>query len=101
MKYRTKPVVIEAIQCTGEYMKRIEDWILSKLQRRCSHPANMVAADILEGSASNLEVKYCNRCGAVKIFYNSRLGIAKWRIPDPNLWNGNSESANPTYLLRR
>lgn len=64
-------------KCIG----RIEDWVLAFLQRRCTHPGEMVAADVLEGCVDQLQVRYCRRCGAIK---NSPLCV--WRTPDPQLW---------------
>ena len=64
----------------------IEDQILAFLQRRCRHPENIVAADILEGCSKELEVMYCNRCGAVVLIWGNVLDT--WRTPDPNLWRG-------------
>lgn len=68
-------------------MKYIEDQILAWLQRRCMHPSEMVAVDILEGAGDDIEVGYCRRCGAVRLNYNHNL-IQDWRRPDPNLWRG-------------
>jgi hypothetical protein len=76
-------------------MKRVEDWLLRLLQRRCQHPGRMVAVDILEGTADGIEVRYCNRCGAISPDYIKQAGVrqfpklaASWRLPDPNLWRG-------------
>lgn len=76
-------------------MKRIEDWLLAFLQQRCNHPGHFVAVDILEGSGDGIEVRYCNRCGAVKIDrepmnFERRFTdpMIFWRRPDPNLWRG-------------
>lgn len=74
-------------------IRRIEDWILAIIQKRCDHPGNMVAVDILEGGAPGIEVSYCNRCGAVKTDWdphsreNNRFITLPhwWRRPDPNL----------------
>jgi len=33
-------------------IRRMEDWLLALLQRRCTHPEEMVAVDILEGMPS-------------------------------------------------
>lgn len=72
----------------------IEDQVLRFLQRRCNHPDNMVATDILEGLGyrSDIEVAYCRRCGAVRPQITGsatpqRLQFT-WRMPDPNLWRG-------------
>lgn len=71
----------------------IEDQILGRLQRRCSHPDRMVAVDILEG-CGDYEIAYCNRCGAVSPSLSSNpltpYGMAhrEWRQPLPNLWRG-------------
>jgi hypothetical protein len=75
----------------------IEDQLLARIQKRCEHPGNMVAADILEGNQIGLEVKHCRRCGSVKIEWkplfegqSSKFASLEhtWRRPDPNLWRG-------------
>ncbi len=68
------------------------DQILRAIQQNCTHPDEMVASDILEGSGylrdlSGLSIPYCRRCGALKIFYAGRTDVC-WRRPDPNLWRG-------------
>lgn len=80
----------------------LEDVILARLQRRCDHPANMVAADILEGCADGIVVRYCRRCGAVKTDWRPNAAGARfisldhtWRRPDPHLWR------DPVTLWRR
>jgi hypothetical protein len=67
---------------------RLEDSLLTYLQKRCAHPDNMVAADILEGGGHDVAVKYCRRCGAVKPVYTASKGVQSWRLPMPNLWRG-------------
>lgn len=62
------------------------DQLLVWLQRRCQHPGNMVAVDILENSSDDVDVAYCRRCGAVRIDRQGQRG--SWRSPDPNLWRG-------------
>lgn len=57
-------------------IERIVDWWM----RRCPHYGYYVAADILEGGGSGVEVKYCRRCGAVRTSYSK-----EWRRPRP-LW---------------
>jgi hypothetical protein len=64
----------------------IEDQILRMLQRRCKHPGEMVAVDILEGSAEGWQIKYCRRCGAVRPEWDFHW--TDWRLPEPNLWRG-------------
>ncbi len=73
----------------------LQDQLLAALQRRCEHPGDMVAADLLEGCADGIEVRYCRRCGAVKTDWDPKPGRSKfatlphyWRTPDPNLWRG-------------
>lgn len=69
----------------------IENWLLGRLQKRCKHPSHMVAADLMEHCIDNLEVKYCNRCGAVKTLWTHPRFTSlehPWRRPDPNLWRG-------------
>lgn len=63
-------------------IKYIEDCVLTFIQKRCDHPGNMVAADVLEGGYS-VGVAYCRRCGAVKPSY-----AKEWRVPIPHLWRG-------------
>jgi hypothetical protein len=60
-------------------MNKLLDWLVDKWLRRCLHNSSHVAADILEGS-SDVEVKYCRRCGAVRPSYTR-----EWRTPKP-LW---------------
>lgn len=74
-------------------IRYLQDHILAALQRRCQHPGDMVAVDILEGCADGRpEVKYCRRCGAVKFVWASIGKVPpsewEWRRPDPNLWRG-------------
>lgn len=47
-----------------------------KWQRRCDHPDESVAFDILEGGCDQ-HVSYCNLCGAAKIGYKGY-----WRRAD-------------------
>lgn len=61
---------------------RLEARLLKYLQRRCDHPGDMVAADILEGCWYE-EVRYCRHCGAYKFSRN-----LDWDRPDPTLWHG-------------
>lgn len=71
----------------------IEDQILAVLQRRCQHPGEMVAVDILEGDG-NFAIAYCRRCGAVHPTLAANpltpygLEHREWRLPSPNLWRG-------------
>lgn len=67
---------------------RLEDSLLTYLQKRCAHPDIMVAADLLEGGSPNVAVKYCRRCGAVKPVYAASKGVQSWRLPMPHLWRG-------------
>lgn len=76
-------------------IRRLEDWLLSVLQRRCAHPSDMVAVDITEGMIDAMEISYCRRCGAVSIghendgrFADTKRLMSPWRVPDPNLWRG-------------
>lgn len=66
-------------------MSWLTDYPLAWLQRRCDHPGNMVAADILEGCAVGIEVKYCRRCGAIRTHWVGQPN-RHWRRPDPHLW---------------
>lgn len=75
-------------------LRYVSDQVLAFFQKRCEHPGQMVAADILEGSVDDIEIKYCRRCGAVKTNWKptgkSRFTTLEhtWRRPDPNLWRG-------------
>lgn len=71
----------------------LQDQILAALQRRCTHPGEMVTADALEGCADGRPaIRHCRRCGALKPIW-AGIGQAApaewdWRTPDPNLWRG-------------
>lgn len=65
----------------------IEDQILSFITKRCKHPGEMVAADILQGAGRGFHAEYCRRCGAVKLDWHCGVDPI-WRLPDPNLWRG-------------
>lgn len=70
-------------------LNRIKDWILGWLQRGCSHPGNMVAADLLEGGyrGGDVQLRWCQRCGAVRFTWPMGcMTPDPWRRPDPNLW---------------
>ena len=77
-------------------LKRLEAALLRWLQRRCRHPSNMVAVDILEGCADGIRVKYCRHCGSVDVEWSTRRIWPEihrdehktWRHPEPNLWRG-------------
>lgn len=69
-------------------IKWIEDQLLAFLQRRCTHPGQMVAVDITEGRFDPDTITYCRRCGAVKVPYHWPVEETPWRAPDPNLWRG-------------
>lgn len=73
---------------TAKWLLRlIEDRLLGILQRRCEHPDEMIAADILEGCGGNIQVKFCRRCGSIKTDWSSKDSREHcWRRPDPNLW---------------
>lgn len=60
-------------------MSRLIDHIIEWWLKRCPHDGSHVAADILEGTAEQ-QVKYCRRCGAV------RIDRGEWRRPRP-LWH--------------
>lgn len=77
------------------FIAYIEDQILSFIQKRCEHPDNMVVADVLEGCADGIQVRYCRRCGAIKTDWDPNNTEHRfialehfWRRPDPNLWRG-------------
>jgi hypothetical protein len=77
-------------------IRLIEDYLFRFFQRRCDHPGEMVAADVLEGCADGIAVRYCRRCGSIKTDWTpgepeARPYIAlehTWRRPDPFLWRG-------------
>lgn len=76
-------------------IRYVEDCVLRFIQKRCEHPSEMVAADILEGCADGIEIKYCRRCGSVKTEWDPHDPAHKymilehwWRRPDPFLWRG-------------
>jgi hypothetical protein len=67
-------------------MRKIQNWILEKLQRGCPHLPDWVSVDILEGDYPGLEIKCCNRRGAVMIMRNERSLLFNdeppaWREP--------------------
>lgn len=66
-------------------MSWLADQLLSLLQRRCQHPGEFVAVDILEGGGNGIRVKWCRRCGAHRV---EPTVSDSWRSPDPNLWRG-------------
>lgn len=57
---------------------------IDKWMDDCVHAMQNVAADLLEGGVLGTEVKYCRRCGAVRIVYLPQEG--EWRRPRP-LWH--------------
>lgn len=67
-------------------LRWLQDQVLAALQRRCTHPGEMVAADVFEGDIPNTRVAYCRRCGALRTIRG--LAASVWRRPDPNLWRG-------------
>lgn len=72
-------------------IRYVADQVLEAIQRRCEHPDEMVAVDITEGTSSDMEVRYCRRCGAVNLGWKKVDGTVKhwgWRTPCPNLWRG-------------
>ena len=70
-------------------MERLLDRVLAWLQGRCSHPDHMVSADVTEGGAGDLQVKWCRRCGAVRVtWYMGCTTPQRWRRPDPMLFIG-------------
>lgn len=82
---------------TGPF-RWLADQVLAWLQERCQHPGQMVAVDILDGSAEDtgIMVGYCRRCGAVRVSMAPRGLLPPrsvqfpntWRSPNPNLWRG-------------
>lgn len=76
-------------------LKRLEDFLLARLQRRCTHPRDLVAADCLEATVPGLQVRWCRRCGAIRPQWDEAnryqayygQGVS-WRTPDPHLWRG-------------
>lgn len=91
----------------------LADQLLSKLQRRCPHPAIFVAADVLEGCAPDVKVGYCRRCGAIRVQYAQEIHVpvkpwrrlwpvvrGEWRLPDPNLWRDSPQLWKDVERLR-
>jgi hypothetical protein len=87
-------------------LKRFEDWLLARLQKRCQHPDRLCSVDILEGDfeEEGLSIGYCNRCGAVKVRYCSTQSgdweNTPWRTPSPNLWRKSISEAVRARLAR-
>jgi len=76
-------------------IRYLEGLILAFLQKRCQHPGEMVAADIMEGCVDGIEIKYCRRCGSIKTDWDPNHTKHQfitlehwWRRPDPFLWRG-------------
>lgn len=78
----------------NRFLGFLSNKVLQFFQRRCQHPPGIVTADLLEGCVEGIEIKYCNRCGAVKLDWNPLKPSEKnfrtlehwWRGPDPFLW---------------
>jgi hypothetical protein len=58
---------------------KLIDWLVDRWMQSCLHDGSHVMADLLEGGGND-EIKYCRRCGAVRLAYSS-----EWRRPRP-LW---------------
>ena len=63
-------------------VKYLQDWMFRFLQKRCRHPGEMVAADLLEGNVDHIQIRYCRRCGAVKVEWSPRpiIGVVRTRF---------------------
>jgi hypothetical protein len=78
----------------NKMIRYLQDCVLAFLQRRCQHPGEMVAVDVLEGCVDGLEVAYCRRCGSIKTDWKPAMRSKfaslerPWRLPDPHLWRG-------------
>lgn len=64
---------------------RLLDKLVDWWMRRCPHDGHHVAADILNGGNPDIQVKYCRRCGAVRIDCMTADDIGFWDRPRP-LW---------------
>ena len=64
-------------------MNRWQLWLLERLQDRCVHPGNKVAADILQRDHLPLRVLWCRICGAYAATYGVNPPV--FRRPEP-LW---------------
>jgi hypothetical protein len=65
-------------------MNRLIDYLVDRWLQSCPHHGNHVLADAFEGHVSDLEVKYCRRCGAIRVNYPD--ANTEWRRPRP-LWH--------------
>jgi hypothetical protein len=77
--------------------------VLLLLQRTCNHDPSDVSTDVLDGCVKSLEVKWCRRCGAIRIRWNPSETITTnplWRRPDPE-WAYRPDGANIVKILRR
>lgn len=64
----------------------LEDQILALLQRRCTHPGEMVAHDILEGCSQDFRIAYCRRCGTLYPHHLKTDGTERpWSSRSPDL----------------
>lgn len=55
-------------------------------QGNCNHDGRFVTADILEGDSDviRLSVKWCRRCGAVKVVWSHCE--QEWKVPRAGWW---------------
>ncbi len=65
-------------------------WLLGLLQKRCSHPGDVVKAAVLEGDGDNHRVLWCEVCGAYdvrragatnRLVYEMRRPRPDWHTP--------------------
>ena len=66
-------------------MSRFWKWLLGLAQKRCTHPADAVKADLLEGHCKNgMRVEWCKVCGAVHVVCRCNLPQKALRRPRPD-----------------
>jgi len=62
------------------------DKLVTFWQSRCNHNRNHVTSDILEGMAEELTIRWCRRCGAVRVIDDGNEW--DWREPRASWWTG-------------
>jgi hypothetical protein len=79
--------------------RRIENWVLEKLQKRCDH-SGVVAADILmnDYEKENIHIQWCIRCGAYRRVEWSGMRVStvwEWNTPYATEENEKIKNAIP------
>ena len=71
----------------NQNVKELAEFIFAKLLdyllSRCTHPDNVVRADILEGGGGDYQVQWCLYCGAYKLKAETKYGWEEFRRPRP------------------